>query len=131
MSNDNAEVPNQPLREYATEGAFLLALTRRHIQLIQALALNDRSFASAHWIGAMNGLTRRGLAYHACDFFGRKGDRYSEARRVWGAFGISDRKLAGIARLTKAGWLVYDLLAEAGMVEVIDRRSALRRNVAA
>lgn len=131
--NDNAEVPNPDLRAYATEGAFLLSLSKTHLATLIALAQNDRSWGARNWLGALDGLKRRGLAYHANDYFGRaiEGDRYSGPKQTWGDYNGNNPNLCSIARLTRAGWLTYDLLVEAGLAPAIDRRSGLRRNIAA
>lgn len=52
-------------------------------------------------------------------------------KRLWGPYLGPNRNFSDIVRLTKAGWLVYDLLAEAGMAPAIDKRSSLRRKIAA
>lgn len=134
--NDNVETPNPQLRDYATEGAFALTLSKTHMATLVAIANNDQSLAGRNWLGALDGLKRRGLAYHAKDWFGAKmvvhrGMSYPEPKQLWGPYDRMDSPLTNICRLTRAGWLVYDLLAEAGMARAIDRRSALRKRIAA
>lgn len=117
--NDNKQVPNGVLRDYVSDSSFVLTLSRNHISTLVTIAINDRDYNKVRdFVSPGNGLIRRGLVNHARLAkksrvkqvpTGRinetaprfRGSEYAELNCHW--------------RLTKAGWLVYDLLVEAGM----------------
>jgi len=121
--NDNQEVPNPELREHVTNHSFVLALSRSHIFYLEHIVryytsrFEDRVKAPRGspdlFVPAAKGLARRGLIKHkhSPNFTGDKQKHH----------------IADYYRLTKAGWAVYDLLTEAGLVVAIPVRSAKRR----
>lgn len=124
-SNENPPTPNVALREHVTSGAFLLSLKKTHVWVLEAVAHDDRgrtgrrAGVSDHFITAVKALERRGLVEH------RNSPNFVDKK-----FGGTADPLTHYYRLTRAGWLVFDLLAEAGMVESLPARSAKRRKVA-
>lgn len=122
MSNDNSEAPNALFRQSVTGIAFSLTLGHTHIAVLDEIAHSDRDRAKVkmrrnNFVGPAIGLGRRGLIEH------RHNPPFVEKKRGF------DEPITNYYRLTKAGWLMHDLLAEAGMVDaVVDRK--LRRLVA-
>lgn len=120
--NDNLEAPNNLFRQSVTGVAFALTLGHTHIAVLDEIAHSDRDRAKVkmrrnNFVGPAIGLGRRGLVEH------RYNPPFVDAKR-----GL-DEPITNYYRLTKAGWLMHDLLAEAGMVDaVVDRK--LRRLVA-
>ena len=119
MSNKAKPItpPNQALHDHVTSGAFLLSLTRSHVELLEYLYLyQDWSFGDRlmmehspllrkMWVSASHGLQRRGLlTYHnyPCKL---------------GTPGVPGPKLNKIYKLTKAGEAVIVLLKEAGLIK--------------
>ena len=129
--NDNADIPNRILRDYVTDSSFVLSLSRRHIATLIAIALNDRDHKYCRdFVNPGNGLIRRGLVGH-CERAPKSRVKMIPTGRhnEWRPWfrGSANDDLNCYWRLTKAGWLVYDLLAEAGMAPAI---KAEKRQVA-
>ncbi len=120
--NDNSEAPNTLFRQSVTGIAFSLTLGHTHIAVLDEIAHCDRDRASKqmrrnNFVGPAIGLCRRGLVEH------RSNPPFAEGKSKL------NEPITNYYRLTKAGWLMHDLLAEAGMVDaVVDRK--LRRLVA-
>jgi hypothetical protein len=118
--NDNQEIPNLILREAATSSAFLLQLSKTHIAALDMLAHDDRSRWPAGmrdlFITGVRGLIERGLVIHAVNP-NHKGQRPPHT---------SSDTLSDYYRLTRAGWLMHDLLAEAGMVDAVTSKKQRR-----
>lgn len=120
--NDNLEAPNNLFRQSVTGIAFSLTLGHTHIAVLDEIAHSDRDRAKHkmrrnNFVSPAIGLCRRGLVEH------RHNPPFVDAKR-----GL-DEPITNYYRLTKAGWLMHDLLAEAGMVDaVVDRK--LRKLVA-
>jgi hypothetical protein len=112
VSNDNIQTPNPLLREASTSTAFNLTLSRYHVQVLDQLAHGECSRIDGRsiWVPTAIGLGRRGLIEH----------RHNPN---W----LGDHKSAGrindYYRLTRAGWLMHDLLAEAGLVQRVESRA--------
>lgn len=124
--NDNQPVPNPTLRDHVTQIGFNLSLTRRMIGVLDEIAHNerDRNRASVwayagHWVPGARSLGNRGLVKHCY------APSHSGAMPPYG-----QRDLTEHYRLTRAGWLIHDLLAEAGLVERVTKRK-LRGLIAA
>ena len=137
--NDNEDIPNPALRAAVTDHSFVLTLRKSHIAALAHLA-NYEGTMDSHvaadlarrrdggaatlldkcFVVAMRGLGDRGLVEH------RKRPNFKGAM-----LGTRNDRLTDFYRLTRAGWAVYDLLSEAGMVPAIDRRSPKRRLIAA
>jgi hypothetical protein len=122
--NDNA--PNEKLREHVTGQAFAMTLSRSMVAMLDALARNARSREREpqirNWISTGHSLEERGLI----SWRGTPQEPFARTRVERGAIPpVSDR-----IRLTKAGWIMHDLLAEAGLVKAIDKRASVRRLVA-
>lgn len=113
--NDDQPVPNPLLRRSATNTAFVLTLGHSHISVLDIIAHDERSRPS-HWVGPAHGLIRRGLVEHRCS-------------PNWRGRGNEGGRTSDFYRLTRAGWLMHDLLAEAGMVSPVADK-ALRKLVA-
>lgn len=123
MSNDNAEIPNALFRQSVTGIAFALTLGHTHICVLDEIAHSDRDRSRAkmrrnNFVGPAIGLGRRGLVEHrhAPNWIGKE-------------HGGVDEPITNYYRLTRAGWLMHDLLAEAGMVSSVTERK-LRKLVA-
>jgi len=120
--NDNAETPNPLFRQSVTGIAFSLTLGHTHIAVLDEIAHCDRDRARKqmrrnNFVGPAIGLCRRGLVEH------RHNPPFVNAKNNF------DEPITNYYRLTKAGWLMHDLLAEAGMVDAVSDRK-LRRLVA-
>lgn len=126
MSNDNAEVPNPDLRRAATSAAFSLTLSRNQVGVLDAVAHGSRQItrgtvrSDSLWVPTAWQLKRLGLLMHCSDEGGWK----KPDERMPTTHDITD-----YYRLTRAGWLMHDLLAEAGLVERVTARK-LRSKVA-
>jgi len=114
--NDNEPVPNVALREFATSHAFVMTLSRNQIACLDIIARNDTNIRFSRFVSASKELGCRGLVQHrySPNFKGRDN---------------SGGELTDFYRLTRAGWLMHDILVEAGLVQAITER-ALRRLVA-
>lgn len=120
MTNDNEAVPNPALRRYATGQAFVLTLGHTHIAVLEAIAHGRRELVGRNnWVGPARGLGMRGLVEHkhSPNFVGKQHGEMAEP-------------ITNYYRLTRAGWLTLDLLAEAGLAETVPARSKQRRLVA-
>jgi hypothetical protein len=121
--NDNKEVPNSVLRDYVTDSSFVLTLSRNHINTLVTIAHNDRDHKSRRdFVNPGNGLIRRGLVNHVSHAKKTRTKqvptgRTNETRPVYR--GSYNAELNCYWRLTKAGWLVYDLLVEAGIAPAL------------
>ena len=132
MTNDNDAVPNPELREYVTGGAFVLTMSKLHIAMLVAVAHNNEAVIHAMRASVTtgHGLKRRGLLMHCGDVYGRQHYRtkyFPDGRNI----DLFQVQAHNIWRLTKAGWAVYDLLEQAGLAPAIDKRSGLRKRIAA
>jgi len=121
--NDNTDAPNRVLREYVTDSSFVLTLSRRHIATLIQIARNDRDHKyQRDFVNPGNGLLRRGLVGH-CEHAPKTRVKMVPTGRTneWRPWfrGSDNNDLNCFWRLTKAGWLVYDLLVEAGMAPAI------------
>lgn len=121
--NDNHDVPNPLLRQHVTDHSFVLTLRKTHIATLASIAHCNRKLSERmqtgladFFITASHALQRRGLIAH------RHSPPFAESKYP--------HKLTDYYRLTRAGWAVFDLLVEAGLVEEIERRSTLRKLVA-
>jgi hypothetical protein len=119
--NDNSGIPNQAFHNAVTGTTFVLTLAASHIKWLHRVATNYKSgfprTERCDQAVGLQGLIRRGLVDHSREPFDGQKD-------------IRKRTLNSHFRLTKAGWLALDLLAEAGLVDAVDRRSPLRRKAA-
>lgn len=119
--NDNDMPPNPVLREHVTGFSFVLSMPRSAVASLDAIAhgevnRNRNKLRYDNFVGGAKSCQSRGLLVH----------QYKPS------FTGSDHSAGSITdfyRLTKAGWLVHDLLAEAGLVEAVTARE-LRRLVA-
>lgn len=121
--NDNKQVPNSMLRDYVSDSSFVLTLSRNHINTLVIIALNDRDHKHVRdFVNPGNGLIRRGLVNHVVHAKKSRTKQVPTGRRdetqPWFR-GSQNAELNCYWRLTKAGWLVYDLLIEAGMAPAI------------
>lgn len=123
--NDNEKAPNPALRAHVTDHSFVLTLRKSHIWALEIIANDEPTPTRGQWVGPAKGLEARGLIEHR----GREpfAKAFYEGRDIYGGRRF---KTSNHWRLTRAGWAVYDLLAEAGMVRAMDRRAAKRRLVA-
>lgn len=116
MVNDNETAPNAALREFATSHAFVMTLTRNQIVALNIIATGQDDFRFSRFVSATKELGVRGLLEH------RYSPDHNGKRNSGGP--ITD-----YYRLTRAGWLMHDLLAEAGLAKPVVER-ALRKLVA-
>jgi len=133
MSNDNGVVPNPALREAATQCAFHINLTRNMVAVLNAVAHGTREVsgpAERVWVPTAWSLKRRGLVVHVTDPEGW-GPDLPEPDGMGRTRGMCDHLQAQLGinaayRLTRAGWLTHDLLAEAGLVDRVTSRKQRR-----
>lgn len=125
MTNDNGRIPNPQLHSFVTGHSFVLTLAASHIKWLHRVATNYRSpfprNERCDQAVGLQGLIRRGLVEHRKDYGFETDPKKRHAM---------NSTLNSCFRLTKAGWMVLDLLAEAGMVDAIDKRSSHRKKVA-
>lgn len=120
--NDNQTVPNVALREHVTGFAFTLTMPKSAVWFLDAIAHCDRNRnrrVPCRFISGAHACQDRGLIEHrhAPNWIGEK-------------YVNMEEPITNYYRLTKAGWLMHDLLAECGMVEAVsDKR--LRKVIAA
>lgn len=121
-SNDNAN--NPALREYVTGHAFAMTLSRSMISMLDALAHGARPPHGVirQWISTGHSLQERGLMEW------RGVPKPPFAKDPKGKDNLDP--IANRMRLTRAGWIMHDLLGEAGLVKPIAKQSPLRRKVA-
>jgi hypothetical protein len=122
--NDNGNIPNPQLHSFVTGHSFVLTLAASHIKWLHRVATNYRNgfprTERCDQAVGLQGLIRRGLVEHRANFgFEPKHKRNWKCATLNSCF-----------RLTRAGWITLDLLAEAGMVDAVDKRSPKRRLVA-
>ncbi|WP_294138370.1 hypothetical protein [Sphingomonas sp.] len=135
LANDNLPAPNAHLREAVTTVAFSLTLTRNMVLVLDAVARGDRTASGAAvrmWVPTAWSLKRRGLVTHATDPDGW-GTRLEQPDNMGRTRAMPEARprdsVSGINhayRLTRAGWLMHDLLAEAGLVDRVTARKQRR-----
>lgn len=130
--NDNGHIPNPALRAHVQSHSFVFTLKPTHIKWLERIAHSDRGpskmgrerpfrFAERDdFVTGMNGCVSRGLVEYRAE----RGFMPNKPRQ------LGKDPIHRHYRLTRAGWAALDLLAEAGMVDAIDRRSPARRRVA-
>lgn len=126
MTNDNREAPNPALAAAVTSTAFAITLSRNHIIVLNEIARSGSTAPAKGiglsrniWVPLVGGVIRRGLVEH------RHNPPFARSKVKSGEhWPVTD-----FYRLTVAGWLMHDLLAEAGLVDRIEDRK-LRRLVA-
>lgn len=118
--NDDQPVPNPLLRAAATQIAFHLTLTRNQIAVLEAIAHNRREprqvqtqRADRLWVPICRNLGDKGLVEH------RHMPNFVGDDSGW------PKQINNYYRLTRAGWLMLDLLVEAGMAEAPSTRKRL------
>lgn len=121
MTNDNQPVPNAMLREHATGFAFTLTMPKSAVWFLDAIAHGDRDRnrrLPCRFISGARACQDRGLIEHRHkpNWIGKGGGTFGEP-------------ITNYYRLTRAGWLMHDLLAEAGLVDAVEDKK-MRRLVA-
>lgn len=129
LANDNAPAPNGALREAVTASVFNLTLTRNMILVLDAVARGNRDGAGSAdrlWVPTAWSLKRRGLVIHVTDpeGWGDPLDKPDGMGRLRAMPQLGDINSA--YRLSRAGWFMHDLLAEAGLVERVVSRKQRR-----
>lgn len=119
--NDNDLPPNPVLRDHVTGFSFVLSMPRSAVASLDAIAhgevnRNRNRLRYDNFVGGAKSCQARGLMIH-------------QHKPSFAGGDASTGNITDFYRLTKAGWLVYDLLAEAGLVEAVTARK-LRRLVA-
>lgn len=127
-------IPNEALFAYVTSSTFNLSLSRHMIAVLEEVAHNDHGrarhrVARNHFVGPAVCLQERGLLLHR----GKNVASHGYSEKSFAEIEGKSKYSSGITayyRLTRAGWLAFDLLAEAGMVEPLPAKSPLRKLVA-
>lgn len=120
----NDDAPNQQLRDHVTGQAFAMTLSQPMILMLDMVARDTREFR-----GLIRNFISTGLSLEARGLIDWRG----KGRKPFAVTPVEQGQLPPCSdriRLTRAGWIMHDLLAEAGLVKAIDRRSRLRRRVA-
>ena len=127
-------IPNEALFAYVTSSAFNLSLSRNMIAVLEEVAHNDHGRARHrmdrnNFVGPSRCLQERGLLVHRGKTVAVHGYSEPSFAELEGRSEYSSG-ITAYYRLTRAGWLAFDLLAEAGMVEPLPAKSPLRKLVA-
>lgn len=109
--NDNQPIPNPAFRAAVTDTAFSFTLRKTHLSVLSIIAAGSRHDRLPYWVPAVNGLIRRGLV------------RHKHSPGFTGARWTDNTPITEYFRLTKAGWLMFDLCVEAGLLEPVTSKS--------